>query len=111
MDSNGLKNPACFICLAPASNKCDLCPDEVYYCCQEHYKLHRSINNGEKQCNPFVIKYVEGVGRYMVANRDINPGETIFEDTETAVGPADSSCLCLNCNAKVSFEWKFMKIS
>ena len=54
---------SCFICLAPADEKCPDCNDDVYFCCQEHLKLHRSTNFGEIQCNPFVIKEIEGVGR------------------------------------------------
>ena len=54
----------CFICMSPASKKCQNCEDDVYYCCLEHYKLHRSVNNdGEAQCNPFKILFTEGVGR------------------------------------------------
>ena len=37
----------------------------------------------------------------MVANRDIQPGETIFEDKAAAVGPSQTLPLCLECNAKV----------
>ncbi len=105
MASNGhVIDSFCFICLVPASNKCDFCTDDVYYCCQEHYKLHRSLNDGQLQCNPFVIKSADNVGRFMVATRDIHPGETIFEDKAIAVGPAECSVLCLDCNRKVSSE-------
>ena len=37
----------------------------------------------------------------MVANRDIEPGEVIFQDRAAAVGPSESNPLCLDCNAKV----------
>lgn len=103
---------SCFICQAPATKKCPFCEADVYYCCQSHFELHRSkSNNGEAQCNPFSIKFTESVGRYMVANRDIEAGETIFQDTAAVVGPAvDTLPLCLNCHAKVR-ENIFSKMS
>ena len=39
--------------------------------------------------------------RYMVANRDIQAGEVVFQDRAAAVGPAESNPLCLDCNGKV----------
>ena len=39
--------------------------------------------------------------RYMVANRDIQPGEVVFQDRAAAVGPSESNPLCLDCNGKV----------
>ena len=94
---------SCFICLAPATKKCEYCDLEVYYCCISHYELHRTKINGEFQCNPFTIKFTETVGRYMVATRDIEPGETIFQDTAAVVGPAAESLpLCLDCHSKVT---------
>ena len=47
----------------------------------------------------------------MVANRDIEAGETIFQDTAAVVGPAvDTLPLCLNCHTKVR-ENIFSKMS
>ena len=54
----------CFLCNAPAVNKCQHCDQEVYYCSDNHYnKFHRSKFEGEYQCNPFSIKYSKEVGR------------------------------------------------
>ena len=39
------------------------------YCTEEHLKLHRP----EKLCFPFKVERKEGVGRYLVATRDIQP--------------------------------------
>ena len=43
----------------------------------------------------------------MVATRDIEPGETIFQDTAAVVGPAAESLpLCLDCHSKVKLILK-----
>ena len=39
------------------------------YCTEEHLKLHRP----EKLCFPFKVEQKDGVGRYLVATRDIQP--------------------------------------
>ena len=39
------------------------------YCTEEHLKLHRP----EALCFPFKVERKEGVGRYLVATRDIQP--------------------------------------
>ena len=66
MAKDPIGNPEkyCFLCNAPAVNKCQYCDDEVYYCSEKHYnKFHRSKFEGEYQCNPFSIKYSKEVGR------------------------------------------------
>ena len=66
MAKESIENPEkyCFLCNAPAVNKCQYCDDEVYYCYENHYnKFHRSKFEGEYQCNPFSIKYSKEVGR------------------------------------------------
>ena len=64
-DDSGTLGPLCFVCNAPASNKCSHCLNEVYYCCDSHYDYHRTKNSeGEYQCRPFAIKYSEEIGRY-----------------------------------------------
>ena len=39
------------------------------YCTEEHLKLHRP----EKLCFPFKVERKDGVGRFLVATRDIQP--------------------------------------
>ena len=48
------------------------CTVQVVYCCVEHGDLHR----GEK-CYPFTVKQSPGVGRYMVAARDIKQADIL----------------------------------
>ena len=76
---------------------CSLC-GEVAFCSQEHWRLH---SNGSS-CFPYQIEYQEGVGRRLVATKQINPGETVFEEEAIAVGPnQESGPLCLGCMAAV----------
>jgi len=55
----------------------------------------------------YTIKKSDYVGRYIVASRDIKPGETIFSDKPACIGPDNSSKpLCLGCFRKVSGIYK-----
>lgn len=51
---------------------------------------------------PFLIKKSAELGRFGVANRDLQPGEMFFEEFPFAVGPkASSTCCCLECYSPV----------
>ncbi|TRY75492.1 hypothetical protein TCAL_08645 [Tigriopus californicus] len=53
------------------------------------------------------IEKSDSVGRYMVASRDIFPGEVIFTDQPACVGPDNSSKpMCLGCFSKVNGSYK-----
>jgi len=55
----------------------------------------------------YTIKKSDYVGRYIVAARDIQPGEVIFTDQAACIGPDNSSKpLCLGCFRKVSGIYK-----
>jgi len=55
----------------------------------------------------YTIKKSDYVGRYIVASRDIKPGENIFSDKPACIGPDNSSKpLCLGCFRKVSGIYK-----
>ncbi|XP_055536040.1 SET domain-containing protein SmydA-8 [Wyeomyia smithii] len=48
---------------------------------------------------PFVVKYSEVYGRYLVATRDLKAGEKIIEVEPLAIGPwAESDPVCLGCH-------------
>ena len=97
----------CFICAKPATETCDIC-NLVGFCSEDHKKLHRP----ENFCFPFMVEQKEGVGRYVVATRDIEPLELVMWDNAAALGPrmgcspaclqclkpADGSFRCGNCN-------------
>ena len=52
---------SCFLCLAPdCESRCPHCR-AVYYCGEEHFRLHR-IPDGD-YCFPFEADYMDGVGK------------------------------------------------
>ena len=60
---------SCFLCSrTDCDSKCEHC-GLVYFCGDDHKRLHRP----EQLCFPFRIEVKEGVGRCMVATRDIQP--------------------------------------
>jgi len=83
----------CFLCAKPAIETCDKC-NLVAFCGEEHKKLHRP----ENFCFPFMVEQKEGVGRYVVAVRDIEPLELVMWDNAAALGPR-MGCppVCLQC--------------
>eukprot|EP00095_Tigriopus_kingsejongensis_P008810 maker-scaffold646_size120253-snap-gene-0.14 protein:Tk08810 transcript:maker-scaffold646_size120253-snap-gene-0.14-mRNA-1 annotation:"protein isoform b" len=93
----------CFICDQPAQLHCSEYPD-VHYCSEEHKGMHEHVLGDEDEVRafPFTIKYRSGVGRYMVAARDIQPGELIFSEEPLATGPNhNTKPCCLECMRKV----------
>ena len=64
----------CFICGHPGQQLCGVC-QEVWSCCPAHLLLH----NRDGDCYPWRVASREGVGRFLVATRDILAGETIFK--------------------------------
>ena len=83
-----------------------------YFCSDECQSWH-CRREGEQQplCYPFRVQHSKDEnGRYLVATRDIEPGELIFEDTPVVVGPSSKSPpTCLNCfniltEKRVDFE-------
>lgn len=45
--------------------RCSSCSNNVWYCGEDHLKLHKDVKNGN-ECFPFKIIFVEGVGRYIL---------------------------------------------
>ena len=77
----------CFICNNP--------PDPeligpLNYCCESHRELHEKDepnDDGETVFHPFRVLFRPEVGRYMVASRDLQPGEVIFRYLHTVRAP------------------------
>jgi len=83
----------CFLCAKPAAGPCPVC-GLVGVCGEEHQGVHRP----EQFCFPFRVEQREGVGRLVVASRDIEPLELIMWDTAAAMGPRmGSPPVCLQC--------------
>jgi len=83
----------CFLCAKPATSICEVCR-LVGFCGPEHAHLHRP----EQFCFPFMVEMREGVGRFVVATRDIEPLELVMWDNAAALGPRMGTApVCLQC--------------
>ena len=96
----------CPICQAEAASKCGAC-HRVAYCSNEHQRLHWKQTH-RLQCCPFkIVKGDDKVGRYVVAARDLNPGDVIIEESPVTAGPKQFTCpVCLGCYRPVTGEHK-----
>ena len=96
------KLDVCFLCAAPATSVCDKC-GLVAYCSEFCLKVHRP----ENFCFPFMVEQKEGVGRFVVAVRDIEPLELVMWDNAACLGPR-MGCppCCLQCLKKTDGEYK-----
>ncbi|KAK9693311.1 MYND finger [Popillia japonica] len=74
----------CGKCGKPAETKCSACKI-VYYCCKEHqvedWKTHKN------ECKACEMIQAEGIGKCLIAKRDIQPGDIIMCETSTVFGP------------------------
>jgi len=87
-------------CSIPAPLTCAGC-QKTSYCSKEHQK--KDWTNHRKVCSPFKIAQKSGVGRHLVATRDIQPGEVIFEEVPVTAGPKQyTPPVCLGCHKLVS---------
>lgn len=83
----------CFLCSQPSTRECEFC-HLVAFCGPQHARLHRP----EQFCFPFMVKQMEGVGRFVVATRDIEALELVMWDNAAALGPRmGSPPVCLDC--------------
>lgn len=86
----------CSLCQAPTAASCPACSAP---CCSLHTTAHRP----QDVCMPFTVKVVEGLGRYVVATRDIAAMEIILEDTPAVLGPNyETEAVCLECLNRVN---------
>jgi hypothetical protein len=84
--------------MSETSTVCDVC-HRASFCCDDHGRLHRSL----AECRPFRVETRQGVGRCLVATRNISAGELIFSEKPVASGPLhDTSPVCLACWRPVS---------
>merc|ERR1719481_264668 len=86
----------CWLCDRPGVT-CSEFYCDMRYCSDDHRELHHPT--GHEEPWPFVVKYREGVGRLMVAARDIDQGELIFTEEPLVGGPNHTlqGDYCLEC--------------
>ena len=83
----------CFLCAKKSTFICEKC-GLVAFCSEACQKVHRP----ENFCFPFMVEQRPGVGRFVVAVRDIEALELIMWDKAAALGPR-MGCppCCLHC--------------
>ncbi|XP_040579878.1 SET domain-containing protein SmydA-8 isoform X2 [Lepeophtheirus salmonis] len=110
-DQDQTAKQSCFLC--NQRNCQELCMDcllqrdeKIYFCSPQHQKYHSQVlTNSSKGliktfCCPYEIKKNERIGRYLVANRVIEPGELIFTESPLVIGPHhETKPLCLTCGS------------
>ncbi|XP_012268035.2 SET domain-containing protein SmydA-8 isoform X2 [Athalia rosae] len=80
---------------ANAKFQCSGCSN-VSYCSEDHRADHWQKH--KNACKSYKILHNEEVGRYVVAARNLKPGEEIWSEKPFVVGPKASSYpLCLGC--------------
>ena len=100
----------CAVCGSDASTRCSGC-FSVAYCKTDCQKSHWSQHKPNCQ-KPFAVKESKKVGRYMVATRDIKPGEIILREKAAVVGPSleQSKPVCLGCSASLVKTWHLCQV-
>ncbi len=93
----------CAECGKLATLRCSAC-QKVAYCSSDHQKIHWKSRH-KSQCCPYKLvrdpKRPE-LGRFVIATRDIQPGEVIMEEPPVTVGPKQySSIICIGCYKQV----------
>jgi len=68
----------------------------VSYCGVKHQKQHWSSHRS--QCSPWKICQSDRLGHYLVAGRDLEPGDLVLDEDVAILGPADDeSRVCTGC--------------
>uniref|UniRef100_A0A0K2TV79 Protein msta n=2 Tax=Lepeophtheirus salmonis TaxID=72036 RepID=A0A0K2TV79_LEPSM len=89
----------CAYCQIQANQRCTGC-HVTFYCSREHQKLHWKKH--KNRCCSYKICNSETLGRYLVATRDLKPGELILMEAPTIIAPmAVTPPVCLSCYAPV----------
>ena len=72
-----MTNPAkCFLCSAECEDTCQTCT--LSFCSSSHLRVHKQTG----KCSPWMVETRPGVGRVVVAVRDIQPFELVMRDTD-----------------------------
>ena len=87
----------CAYCHVQANQRCTGC-HETFYCSREHQKLH--WRKHKNQCCAFktCASSDAEMGRFIIATRDLKPGELILTESPLVIGPmAVTPPICLGC--------------
>lgn len=84
----------CFFCNAECEETCDNC--QIAFCSSNHLKVHRQSG----KCSPWIVGTKQGVGRVVLAARDIQPFELVMRDTDLLGMVMMDAKACVNCGEK-----------
>jgi len=85
----------CAQCAGPANQRCTGC-HITFYCSRDHQKQHWKKH--KSSCCAYKVCVSPDIGRYLVATRDLKPGEMVISETPLVMGPmAVTVPLCLAC--------------
>lgn len=80
----GAPGLACPICKSLTVSRCAAC-NKVAYCSREHQKAHWKVHKGE--CQAWKVSEAPNLGRFLLAVRDIRPGEVILQEKALLLTP------------------------
>lgn len=96
----------CDVCSAPAAHKCSACK-QVAYCSKGHqkedWKKHKNV------CRPFEVRSSPELGKYLIASRDLSPGDVIISEHPLIVGPKlhSEQPICVGCHVPTRFDSEY----
>jgi len=91
----------CAYCQVQANQRCTGC-HETFYCSREHQKLHWKKHKNHCCAFKACTSNLE-MGRYIIATRDLKPGELILTESPIVIGPqAVTPPVCLACYKPVN---------
>ena len=87
-----MEEGVCFLCMSKDCTPCQEC--RLVSSCSAHLSLHSYKNS----CFPWMVQQVAGLGKVLVATRDIAPREVILHDQPFGLAPVQNSePICLQC--------------
>jgi len=94
-DQEGVEQFVCAHCSGPANQRCTGC-HITFYCSRDHQKQHWKKH--KSSCCAYKVCFSTEIGRYLVATRDLKPGEMVVSETPLVIGPmAVTVPICLAC--------------
>ena len=93
---------SCYLCCRAVPSpqwRCERHETARVFCSENHLRLHRPGQADNDDCLPWSIQTSAQYGRYLVASRDIQPGELVLVEAAVSWGPDHhtSRPLCLEC--------------
>jgi hypothetical protein len=88
----------CFLCSAECEDTCEEC--DLFSCSPSHLKVHKQTG----KCSPWLVKTQPGIGRVVVAARDIQPFELVMRDAGLLGKVMVEAQACVVCGERMGGE-------